>query len=303
MHELTQLPAPPVQQNTPNNNSQPAMLPVFGNVTSFEAAQRMAQALAKSTLIPEQYRDSVSNCLIAMEMANRVGMSVLMVMQNLNMIDGKPSWAATFLVASINASGRFSPLRYEREDRGQKKVVYAEPVWDSNKPGKGGKMGAYTYVTKEMTVNDYAFRAVAIDAVNGEKLVGPWVSIEMAIQDGWYHRKGSKYKTMPEVMLQYRAASFFSRLYCPEISLGMHTADEVMDYAASPTIVDTEAEVVETTAIQTPPGQNKMENIKKAAGGNKGTTAAPAPAPVPDPVPDAEDPILPEGEEDETQVV
>lgn len=263
------------------------MLPVFGDVASFEAAQRIATALAKSTLVPSDYQNNVPNCLIAMEMSSRVGMSVLMVMQNLHMIEGKPSWAASFLVASVNASRRFTPINYEREDRGKKKVVYAEAVWNPNKQGKGGKMGAYDYVSKEMIVEDYAFRAVASDTRTGEKLVGPWVSLEMAIQEGWYHRRGSKYKTMPELMLRYRSASFFSRLYCPEISLGMHTTDEAYDYNEAVT-VDTPYEVVETTQ---PAAPVNLENIKATGGKKGGKPNTPAPPPAPD-----NDPVLPEPE-------
>jgi hypothetical protein len=34
---------------------------------------------------------------------------------------------------------------------------------------------------------------------------------------------------MPQLMLRYRAASFFARLNCPEITLGLYTKDEVID--------------------------------------------------------------------------
>jgi hypothetical protein len=34
---------------------------------------------------------------------------------------------------------------------------------------------------------------------------------------------------MPELMMRYRAAAFFGRLYAPEITMGMHTTEEVID--------------------------------------------------------------------------
>ena len=34
---------------------------------------------------------------------------------------------------------------------------------------------------------------------------------------------------MPDLMLRYRAATFFSRLYCPELTMGMRTTDELED--------------------------------------------------------------------------
>src|SRR6187431_212126 len=85
-------------------------LEVFSSKGNFELAQRMATALAESSLVPNEYRKNLPNCLIALEMANRIGCSPLMVAQNLDIIHGRPSWRSTFIIASINASGRFSPL-------------------------------------------------------------------------------------------------------------------------------------------------------------------------------------------------
>src|SRR5690606_28728464 len=51
----------------------------------------------------------------------------------------------------------------------------------------------------------------------------------MAHAEGWVSKNGSKWKTMPELMIRYRAAAFFGRLYAPEITMGMHTQEEVMD--------------------------------------------------------------------------
>lgn len=40
---------------------------------------------------------------------------------------------------------------------------------------------------------------------------------------------GSKWKTMPQLMLRYRAASFFSSLNCPELTMGIYTKEEIED--------------------------------------------------------------------------
>ena len=72
----------------------------------------MAKALSSSSLVPEAYRNNLPNVLIAMELAGRIGVSVFAAMQNLDIIHGRPSWRATFLIATVNASGRFSPLRF-----------------------------------------------------------------------------------------------------------------------------------------------------------------------------------------------
>jgi len=51
----------------------------------------------------------------------------------------------------------------------------------------------------------------------------------MAAAEGWATKAGSKWKTMPELMLRYRAAAFFGRLYAPDILMGMQTAEEAVD--------------------------------------------------------------------------
>ena len=173
----------------------------FASESNFEAAKRMGMALSTSSLVPKEYQDNLPNCLIAMELANRTGASVFMVMQNLDIIHGRPAWRSQFLIGTVNASGRFSPLRFK---------------WQ----GERGK-------------DDWGCRAVAVDRDDGEECVGALITIGLAKEEGWYERKGSKWKTIPEQMLMYRAGSFWARVYCPEIGLGMYTADEVEDIGLS----------------------------------------------------------------------
>lgn len=167
----------------------------FGNPGNFEHAQRVAKMLASSTLIPKDYQGNVQNTMIAMEMATRIGASPLMVMQNLNIIHGKPSWSSTFIIAALNACNKFSPLRFVMSGEGE----------------------------------EYGCMAWAYDAETKEKLEGPKVTMKMANAEGWVSKAGSKWKTMPELMFRYRAAAFFGRLYAPEILMGMMTAEEIMD--------------------------------------------------------------------------
>lgn len=180
----------------------------FGNITHFENAQRMAKALSTSAMVPETYRgdSNMGSCLIALEMANRIGANVLSVMQNLYIVHGKPAWSSQFLIACVNASGRFSPLRYR--------------------------------MTGEKGSDTYGCIAWATDKT-GEKLESPEITIGIAKAEGWFAKNGSKWKTMPELMLRYRTATLFARLYAPEITLGMHTEDEVVDIVEVAPVVTT----------------------------------------------------------------
>lgn len=164
--------------------------------SNFELSQRAAQALAASSLVPQQFRN-VANALIAIDMANRLKCSPLMVMQQLYVVQGKPSWSAQFIIAALNACGRFTPLRYVMAGDAMERQCHAE----------------------------------ATDRATGEKLIGPAVSMQMAKAEGWLDKNGSKWRTMPELMLRYRAGTFFGRLYAPDVLMGLYTQDEALDIA------------------------------------------------------------------------
>lgn len=182
----------------------------FGTSQGFTLMQRAANLLAQSTLVPKEYQGNLPNCVIALNMANRMGSDPLMVMQNLYIVHGRPGWSSQFLISTFNTSGRFSALRYE---------------W----VGEEGK-------------DTWGCRAWAIERSTGEKLVGSTITIGLAKKEGWYQKTGSKWQTMPQQMLMYRSAAWFVRAYAPEIAMGMHTTEELGD------IVDvgpTDYEVVE----------------------------------------------------------
>ena len=125
-----------------------------------------------------------------------MNISPLMVMQNLYPIQGKPSWSSKFLIASINASRKFDmELQYDE--------------------------------TKDKDVKPYS--CVAWTMKNGRRIEGMEVNMQMAKDEGWLGKNGSKWKTMPQLMLRYRAASFFSSLNCPELTMGIYTKEEIED--------------------------------------------------------------------------
>lgn len=163
----------------------------------FELTQRKATALSKSTLIPKEFQGNLSNCIIAMDIASRLQMPPLMVMQNLYVVHGKPAWSSQFLIAAFNQCGRFASLTY----------------------GFVGESGTDTY----------GCFAKSVDLRTGEILQGPTVTIGIARKEGWYGKSGSKWPNMPELMLRYRAATFLVRTTAPELTLGFPMQDEVED--------------------------------------------------------------------------
>ena len=205
---------------------------VFSSYKAFREGFEMARYLSASSLVPQQYQGQqhTGDCLIALELAQRVGASPLGVMQSMTPIHGRPAWSSAFLIGSLNVTGRFSPLRYKMT----------------------GKRGTDTW----------GCIACAVDRADGTRLEGPEVTIAMAKAEGWVARNGSKWQTMPEMMLHYRAASFFVRLYAPEVSLGMRSVEEAEDIGPAQPINITNA-AKDLLATEGP--ENRAESAPEAA--------------------------------------
>jgi hypothetical protein len=166
---------------------------------AFDLIQRQAKMFAASSLVPKEFIGSIANCAIGINIAKRLGADPFMVLQNIDIIHGRPSFRATFLIAMVNSSGRFEPLQFRME----------------------GTEGS----------PDRSCIAWAKSKDDGSVLEGPKITLAMAKAEGWSTKSGSKWITMPELMLRYRSAAFFARLYAPDITLGMMTADEAQDVA------------------------------------------------------------------------
>ena len=172
-------------------------LTMWNDTKLMNLAYRTAGMISKSGLVPDNYRNSPENCLIAIDLANRLGLSPMMVMQNLSVIKGKPAWSGSFCAAAVNGCGKFTPLEY---------VFVGEPGTLSE--------GCYARATR---------------LSNGTQCVSDTITMKMAKDEGWIDKSGSKWKTMPRQMMMYRAAAFFARAHCPEVLLGIQTVDEVQD--------------------------------------------------------------------------
>lgn len=174
---------------------------VQAEVMSFGQLMEMANMLAKSTIVPVMYQNRPENTFIALDLATRMNLSPMVVMQNLFVIQGKPSWSGSAIASMIKASSQF----YKVE------LVY---VGEEDKDTWGA------YVTAESTAT-------------GKQLKGGTVTIATAKKEGWYQKSGSKWQTMPEIMLAYRAFAWFGRVHCPEIMMGLQSSDEIEDITTS----------------------------------------------------------------------
>jgi hypothetical protein len=174
--------------------------------TNFEQAWRYATAMAKSNFVPERYRGKPEDCFIALDLAGKLSTPTfkvhwLTVLQSVYIVHGIPAMEAKLCIALVNRSGLFTdPLKYEVEGDNPKEKNY--------------RVRAY---------------ATLKTSVTGIVLYGPWIDWELVRGEGWYDKTGSKWKTMPEVMFHYRAASWFKNRHCPEVTMGMMSTDEAWE--------------------------------------------------------------------------
>lgn len=177
----------------------------FSDSENFKKIFDIGKMFASSTLVPQNYQNKPMDCTIAVDMANRMGVSPMMVMQNLYIVKGKPSWSGQACMSMIRGSKEFKNVR---------------PVYTGER--NTDTWGCYIQAEYKMT---------------GEIVRGTEVTIAMAKAENWYSKKDkfgnetSKWQTMPEQMLAYRAAAFFARVYIPNALMGVYVEGEADDIA------------------------------------------------------------------------
>lgn len=224
-------------------------LAVFSTIEGFETGQRMANALSSSNIVPQNFQgpQNLGSCLIALDLAARMGLNPLVLMRGLYVVHGTPSFSGQFVIGLVNASGLYkSRLKFE-------------PVGTPGKP-------------------DFGYRCFAYDH-DGDKIYGPVVSMQMAASEGWI-TKNPKWKSMPDLMLRYRAGAYFQRTNCPELTFGIPTREEVEDTEGVVDVPSHEVVEIDPDAI---PVAEAPSNVKVAQ-----PMSAPSPAPAPHP------PVTPE---------
>ena len=209
---------------------------ITAEVQRFELEQRKAKAFSLSAFFPRHLMGqgpngaqiSVANATIVYDIAYRMNLSPLEVAQSIFIIQGKPSFETKFLVARLNTSGLL---------KGRLNTIVS-------------KDGQSAYCE-------------AIDAQTGAVLRGTTITMEMAKREGWLGKNGSKWQTMPTLMLKYRAQSFFINEFFPEVRLGLRTKEEIQD------IVDVEE--VQKDTFKPEPTQNLNDLVNSSEKPNSST--------------------------------
>jgi hypothetical protein len=156
--------------------------------------ENLAEKYAKSDLVPKHCKGKPDNCFILIQMACRMKVDPFMMIQQCYIVHGKPGIEAKLAIALCNYRGPFvGPIAYELSGEG---------------------MG------RECT---------AVGMLPGGRRCEMTVTMQIAKAEGWINKDGSKWKTIPDLMLQYRSATWLIRTICPEVIMGLHSSDELRD--------------------------------------------------------------------------
>lgn len=201
MDEIIDINQAEIRQIPTQTQTQLASHTDTGIISDFRQYFKMASELCKADIIPQAYKGKVADTAIAIDMANRMGVSPMMVMQSMFVVKGKPSWSGQACLSFIRA--KFTDV----------KVIYVGTKGTDDR-------GCYVKATDK----------------DGDVLEGTTVTMAMAKAEGW--TSNSKWRNMPEQMLAYRAASFFARVHCPETLMGVQVEGEVEDSPAMREVED-----------------------------------------------------------------
>lgn len=166
-------------------------------IDAVDKLTKYAEILSGSSIIPAHYRGQKSDVFVAVQTAYRMNLDPLMVMQGTYIVKGKLGMVTSFAISLANSSGKLKGgISYDVVGEGAALRVTAKAVVKSS-----GEEISYTIGMKE------------------------------AMAEGW--TSNPKYKSLPELMLRYRAATLLIRTHIPEVLNGMHTVEELSDVEAA----------------------------------------------------------------------
>jgi hypothetical protein len=166
----------------------------FAPATITEAME-FSKMLAKSQMVPRAYQGKPEDIMVAVQWGYEIGLAPLQALQNISVINGKPSVYGDAAMALVQAS----------------------PVCD----------GIDESIEGESTPNPVA---VCIARRKGRNPVIVRFSVEDAKRAGLWGKQGP-WQAYPKRMLQMRARGFALRDAFPDVLKGLITVEEAQDYS------------------------------------------------------------------------
>jgi hypothetical protein len=169
----------------------PGALSFLYDGSAFDHLWRVAKAFSMSGMVPAHFQGKPESCMVALMYAQQLGEHPMVMFQEVTVINGRPETSARFAIARANKSGLLAgPITWKARGQGETLEVQASAVLRQT----------------------------------GEEIAAT-VSMREAVADGW--TRNSKYKSIPEQMLRWRAATRLINLYIPEVLFGLRVKDEI----------------------------------------------------------------------------
>ena len=165
----------------------------FAPATLTEAVQ-FSEMLASSSMVPRAYQGKPQDVLVCVQWGYEMGLAPMQALQNIAVINGKPSVYGDAAMALVQASPVCEDVEEYFEDEGTPNPV-----------------------------------AVCVAKRKGRKPVTVRFSVEDAKRAGLWGKQGP-WSAYPKRMMQMRARGFALRDAFPDVLKGMITAEEAQDY-------------------------------------------------------------------------
>ena len=170
--------------------AQPGALAFLHDGAALDHRYRLAKAFSMSGMVPSHFQGKPEACLVAMLYAEQLGEHPMLLFQEMSVINGRPNTSSRFAISRANKSG----------------LLQGPISWKSK--GQGDAL--------EVT-------ATAVMRETGEVITAT-VTMKEAAADGW--TRNPKYRSIPEQMLRWRAATRLINLYMPEVLFGLGVREE-----------------------------------------------------------------------------
>ena len=179
---------------------------------TLDEAMRFSDVISKSALVPKDYQGKPANCLVAIQWGMELGLAPLQALQNIAVINGKPSVYGDSLLAMVRADSRCMGVEETQEG------------------------GVATCIVKCKLADG------SIEEVKRTFSMKQAQQAQLANRPTW--------KAYPERMLQHRARGNALRDAFPDVLRGIITTEEAQDYDDPKDVTPTQ-EAVAAPTIET----------------------------------------------------
>ncbi len=215
-----------------------------GRPSNFLEMEKLASWFASSESVPPAYRNKPADCFVAIQMGLEVGLAPMQAIQNIAMINGRPSIFGDAMIGLCWQSPLCEDIMERLEGSGDNRVAICVAK----------RRGASTPIERRFSVAD-AKRAKLWQE-------NPTVT-RHSKGGGTYETDAGPWYSYPERMLQMRARSWSLRDAFPDVLRGLASTEEMQDTFSGTTIDGTATAVMsDAPAVQTPaqPATEAAEN-------------------------------------------